>query len=359
MTLFIPNTGQALVDPKTGHVTGPYRRWMQALNDWANTAASSTPTPAPEPVSFVVTGAGSIAASGSVAVGEFVVSLIGDRDHPLPTSFYGMTPDGEKGYTPLSAAIVAGTGILVTNSGYTAVDTVATPDDLPLTGNAGEAVLVTESDPGVYAWDGSAFTLDPAATGRVGVALDATADLIAYDNSTSGLIAEDVQAALDELAAGDVGGIGAQIGFARTVSTTTATTTNSIPLDNTVPQNTEGDAYSSLDTTITPGAALSLLEVEVDIPLISASTTANLAFALFRDSGANAIAATFIAIEAADRGRQLKLKAIVAAGSTSATTFKLRWGASTGTGTILRTNTTSAFLGGVIAATMTIREIKQ
>lgn len=152
---------------------------------------------------------------------------------------------------------------------------------------------------------------------------------------------------------------GSQIGYARTTSATTATTTSSIPLDNTIPQNSEGAAYAALDTTITPQDSSSLLVIDVDIPLVSASTTTNLAFALFRDSGADAIAATFVAIEAADRGRQLRLRAIVSAGSTAATTFKLRWGTSAGTGALLRTNGTAAFLGGVIAATMSVREIKQ
>lgn len=150
---------------------------------------------------------------------------------------------------------------------------------------------------------------------------------------------------------------GAQVNYAYTVSSTTASTTNtSIPIDATLPQITEGVAYSSLDTTITPTSATSLLEVEVDIPLIGSSTISNPRFALFRDSTANSIGSAFTTTIQTNQVGTLRMKAIVAAGSTSATTFKLRWSAASGTAEILMSGGVN-YLAAV--ATMTVREIKQ
>jgi hypothetical protein len=226
VTVFLPTPGQALVDPRTGHFTGPYRRWANALTEAVNAAQGSTATVPAEPVSFVISGAGSVTADGSVAGGEFVVTLIGDKDSPPPNSFYGTTTAGDKGFVPVYDALVEGTGIAIRDSGYIVIDTVETPDDLPLTGNSGEAVRVTGAEPGLYAWDGAAFTIDTAPDGSVSVALDTLADSgagtfklltrdtygrlsgtksgaasdVPYSNTTSGLAATDVQAAVDEVA---------------------------------------------------------------------------------------------------------------------------------------------------------------
>lgn len=159
------------------------------------------------------------------------------------------------------------------------------------------------------------------------------------------------------LSAGGSATAGWQIGYARTVSTTTATTTDtSIPLDATIPQITEGVAYASLDTTITPVEAASLLEVEVVLP-VAGNSVINIPVALFRDSGANAIHATMVTV---NTGYQtiVVLRTVVAAGSTSATTFKVRWCVQSGTGYILNAAGTN-FFGASAQATMTVREIKQ
>lgn len=151
---------------------------------------------------FYISGAGSVTADGSAAGGGFVIGLDNDQDDPGPTKYYGTDSTGNRGFAALAEGLEAGSGIALTDSGYTMLPSVATPDDLPLTGNAGEAVRVTDEARGVYAWDGAAFTLDTAADGKAGVVLDATADLIGYDNAISGLTATDVQAAIDELVTG-------------------------------------------------------------------------------------------------------------------------------------------------------------
>lgn len=154
---------------------------------------------------------------------------------------------------------------------------------------------------------------------------------------------------------------GAQIGYAKTESTTTASdTTSGFPYDNTIPQNSEGVAYASLDTTYTPRDAASILEVEVNIPFISASAAKIVAFALFRDSGTDAIGFAAASVSAGDYKQGVTIKAYVAAGTASATTFKLRWGGyGSGTAYLLRDLTTAALWGAVNKATMTVKEIQQ
>ena len=206
MTVFLPKPDAAVSGPG-GLPTATHHRWMRDITQRVNEPASVPDSPpASDPVVFTINGAGSITADGSVAGGEFVVTLEGDNDHPLQFSYYGTDSDGNKGFFPISQALTAGTGIAITNSGYTIVDTVSTPEDLPLTGNAGEAVFVTDAEPGIYAWDGSAFTLDATATGTVAIACDATAAEISYDNTSSGLAATNTQDAIDELAASGGGG---------------------------------------------------------------------------------------------------------------------------------------------------------
>lgn len=57
------------------------------------------------------------------------------------------------------------------------------------------------------------------------------------------------------------------VNFARTTSTTIASDTNNgFPYDDTVPLASEGVAYASLDTTITPKFATSLLVIDVFFP---------------------------------------------------------------------------------------------
>lgn len=242
---------QAIVGPG-GKVDPHWQRWFGDLARAVNSTPASTPAPAVEYPSFVINGAGSVTADGAVAAGEFSVTLVGDKDSPPLTSFYGADSAGEKGFVPLYDGLEEGTGIALRDSGYIVIDTVASPDDLPLTGNTGEAVRVTDDEPGLYAWDGAAFTLDSAATGIVNVALadladtgvgaalvkitrdakgrvegteTATAADLAYDNATSGLTATDVQAAIDEVVA-TVVSAGAWLTVKKsTDETRTATTT--------------------------------------------------------------------------------------------------------------------------------------
>jgi hypothetical protein len=152
---------------------------------------------------------------------------------------------------------------------------------------------------------------------------------------------------------GGGGGKVAQMVLAQ--STTSASTTSTIPFDNTIPQNTEGAEY--ITATITPTNASSMLVIEFDA-WIAASNNNGLVLALFRDSGANAIQANLDVVALSNYQNLSRLKAVVTAGSTSATTFKLRFGPYiAGTGYILRTTALTSVFGGSSFANLTITEI--
>lgn len=145
---------------------------------------------------------------------------------------------------------------------------------------------------------------------------------------------------------------------ATAVSTSASTTTANIPLDDTIPQNTEGTELTALQTTITPKSATNLLEIEVEVPTGSNNTASQThILALFQDSTANARAATFAAVNTLGAPVVLRLIYRMVAGTTSATTFKVRVGVSAGTATI-NGITGARIFGGVLAARVIIREIQ-
>lgn len=125
-----------------------------------------------------------------------------------------------------------------------------------------------------------------------------------------------------------------------TTSTTAASTTTTIPTDDTIPQNTEGDEYLTLS--ITPKHTSNILVIDFT-GWISLSALNTLTVALFQDSTANALQAVPTAIEAVDRSRPVVLRHIMSAGTTSSTTFKIRYGPSAGTGYMLRNNAGESF----------------
>jgi hypothetical protein len=125
-----------------------------------------------------------------------------------------------------------------------------------------------------------------------------------------------------------------------------------IPVDDTIPQNTEGDQYLSL--AITPKNSNNILKIDVVLQL-SGTTLADMTAALFQDSGANAIAAMMQSNETTSRKVNIKFSHIMTAGTTSATTFKVRAGASSGN-TTMNGAASARLLGGVCASSLTITE---
>jgi len=143
--------------------------------------------------------------------------------------------------------------------------------------------------------------------------------------------------------------------LAQLVSSSTSSplsTSVAIPLDNTIPQITEG--AEALTCTITPTNASSKLLIESSF---WGSGSAAIAFiaALFRDSNSNAIFATVKSVAAPGFAEIIVIRAIVDAVSTTATTFKIRFGPNAGIAYFL--SNPSSFFSTADIALMTITEI--
>lgn len=113
-----------------------------------------------------------------------------------------------------------------------------------------------------------------------------------------------------------------------TVSSSTGSTTTAIPYDNTIPQNTEG--AEAITVTITPTNSSNKLLIEFS-GFFGCTVSDVITIALFQDSTANALAATAVGVIAAGFIQSGTLSYVMTAGTTSATTFKIRYGATVST----------------------------
>ena len=129
-----------------------------------------------------------------------------------------------------------------------------------------------------------------------------------------------------------------------------------IPNDDTIPQNTEGAALTALNTTITPKSATNILIVEV-LLYVNPNTTATAIAALFKDAETSARAVGSMSIATSNAGF-VSIRYQMVAGSTTATTFSVRYGPNV-TATITVNGVGAArFFGGTMLSYMQITEIK-
>lgn len=133
-----------------------------------------------------------------------------------------------------------------------------------------------------------------------------------------------------------------------------ASTDVEIPLDDTIPQNTEGAELFTL--AITPTSDTNILIIESNV--FNAGQNDQHAIALFQDTTANALSASFQDNTGADQGIFLRIYHTMVAGTTSSTTFKIR-GGEDGAGTFGFNGTTSARLfGGTTSSFIVIHEVE-
>lgn len=141
----------------------------------------------------------------------------------------------------------------------------------------------------------------------------------------------------------------------QTVSTSTGalqTGTGLIPFDDTIPQITEGNEY--LTQSITPTSTTSILEITAFLS-VSHSIAGHESIGLFQDAVANALSASSLYLPANANG-QLSLTHRMAAGTTAATTFKIRAGSNNAGTTSLNGNAGARIFGGVMISSITITE---
>lgn len=136
-----------------------------------------------------------------------------------------------------------------------------------------------------------------------------------------------------------------------------ATGSTAIPFDDTIPQNTEGDQYMS--QAITPTVAGNVLMIEHTGFYFNPTSNTHCIVALFQDSTANALAAMAWGREAtaASRGANGLLRHLRRAATTSATTFKIRAGASGGGTTTFNGSGGGRTFGGVASSTLVVTEL--
>lgn len=149
---------------------------------------------------------------------------------------------------------------------------------------------------------------------------------------------------------------GAAIGFASTVSSAVATATTSIPLDDTIPQNTEGTEYMTVS--YTPKSATSTLEIKIVWEGDNSSASYHMIVALFQDSVANALAATTTFVGTTVRAVTIPLNYTTTSGTTSAITFRVRAGTDVGGTTTFNGRSSGRLFGAIPKSSITVTEYR-
>lgn len=148
-----------------------------------------------------------------------------------------------------------------------------------------------------------------------------------------------------------------QRGVVQVVSTQdgeAASGTTLMPRDDTIPQITEGDEYMTL--AITPKNTNNTLRIDVVVQA-SISASGTLTAALFQDATANALKSIGARDPLNDQLFTLAFTHIMTAGTTSATTFRIRMGSNTAGTTRFNSNAAGRQYGGVAASSIVITEI--
>lgn len=136
--------------------------------------------------------------------------------------------------------------------------------------------------------------------------------------------------------------------------TSLVTCSTAIPYDDTVPQNTEGTEV--ITVTITPTSATNRLRIEFDCGVAAGGAADHAISALFQDSTASAVAVALVGVPDSVRSMSLLLVHEMAAGTTSATTFKVRCGLTAGTLYINGNSAGTRRFGGIAAARLRVTE---
>jgi len=135
--------------------------------------------------------------------------------------------------------------------------------------------------------------------------------------------------------------------------------TTILPLDDTIPQITEGDEY--MTRTITPKNASNILYISVVTNFSHSVSDTWVTTALFQDSIANALACANVSIWANNAApnlhRQTNFNYAMTAGTTSEITFRVRMGGNQAGTTYFNGRTGGRQFGGVFMSSITIMEV--
>ena len=136
-----------------------------------------------------------------------------------------------------------------------------------------------------------------------------------------------------------------------------ATGTTILPIDNTIPQSSEGTQFMTL--AITPTNASNILEIRAVASISSSAAGATAAgAALFQDSTAGALAAVSTTLAGQYYVNPCVINHTMVAGTTSSTTFKIRAGDNNAGTTTFNGQIGARLLGGVYNSYIVITEYK-
>ena len=127
-----------------------------------------------------------------------------------------------------------------------------------------------------------------------------------------------------------------------------------MPLDDTIPQKTEGTEV--MTQAITPKKATNFLRIDV-VAHVSADNDINVVLAVFRDDTANAVSAVSQNSGGTDGSMTISMTAFFQPASTTLTTFKVRIGTSDGSGADFNGNNGSRLFAGVSSSSLLITEV--
>jgi hypothetical protein len=144
----------------------------------------------------------------------------------------------------------------------------------------------------------------------------------------------------------------AQIVLYETGAVATGTTT--VPADDSIPQNTEGDEYMSV--AITPTNASSTLVIDA-VGHFSSNALELLVFSLFKDSVASSLKSAANQPAGVSNLAEITLHHEAVAGSTSSITFKIRCGGNNVGTTTFNGIAGSRYYGGILNSFIRIEEI--
>lgn len=145
----------------------------------------------------------------------------------------------------------------------------------------------------------------------------------------------------------------------QTVTSTVSTVqsiTATIPFDNTIPQSNEGTELTNV--TLTPQSSSNHLSVTWYVAgTADNGNNISVAVTFFQDSGTDAIFSGLTHAAQTSAG-QSSGKFVFTAGTTSATTIKMRIGVSTGTFYVNGDSSGTGLFGGTLGLTLAVQEIK-
>lgn len=139
---------------------------------------------------------------------------------------------------------------------------------------------------------------------------------------------------------------------------TYGSSTNTVPADDTIPQQGGSEGVETVTKAITPRSGANILDVEVAWNARSNSANGFTVGSLYRDSTASAVRSQTVAHGSGNNGGgQIRYKEL--AGAVTATTFKLRVGPDAGTLTTIYFNgsTSARLYGGALSHDMDITEL--